>query len=241
MYTLTISGPRKLALTEDALTHALAVDPGNPEALERYSNMLMAVGRVKDALTLKQRLHELDPFIPVRNHNLAEALWLDGQTDGAIALLKNSLGRLGRPGIGAETDLARIYASLGRYQDAADTLSLALPKAQTQQVRDNMSSGVRLLRSAAAKAANPENLPRLGGFSFIYLYIGVPERALERYEEGAVGLPPLGYLVHPSYASVRKTERFKKIMRDEGLVDYWRERGWPSFCHPTIGDDFACE
>jgi TolB-like protein/DNA-binding SARP family transcriptional activator len=241
MYTLTISGPRKLALIEDALTHALALDPGSPEALERYSNMLLAVGRVKEALALKQGLHELDPFIPVRNHNLAEALWLDGQTDAAIALLKNSLGRLGRPGIGAESDLARIYASLGRYQDAADTLSLALPKAQTQQVRDNVTAGVRLLRSAPAKAANPENLPRLGGFSFIYLYIGAPERALERYEEGAVGFPPLGYLVHPSYAPVRKTERFKKIMRDQGLVAYWRERGWPSFCHPTTGDDFACD
>ncbi len=155
MYTLTISGPRKLALIEDALTHALAVDSGNPEALERYSNMLMAVGRVKEALALKQRLHELDPFIPVRNHNLAEALWLDGQTDAAITLLKDSPGRLGRPGIGAESDLARIYASLGRYQDAADTLSPILTSSRTlpQQVRDNISTAVRLLRSAPAKAS----------------------------------------------------------------------------------------
>ncbi len=64
---------------------------------------------------------------------------------------------------------------------------------------------------------------------------------MERYEEGAVGFPPLGYLVHPSYAPVRKTERFKKIMRDQGLVVYWRERGWPSFCRPTTGDDFECD
>jgi hypothetical protein len=39
---------------------------------------------------------------------------------------------------------------------------------------------------------------------------------------------------------VRTTERFKKIMRDEGLVAYWRERGWPSFCRPATGDDFEC-
>jgi hypothetical protein len=51
----------------------------------------------------------------------------------------------------------------------------------------------------------------------------------------------IALLWHPSYAPVRNTERFKKIMRDEGLVAYWRERGWPPFCHPTTGDDFACE
>jgi hypothetical protein len=32
---------------------------------------------------------------------------------------------------------------------------------------------------------------------------------------------------HPTYAAVRKTERFKTVARDLGLVDYWRARGWP--------------
>jgi hypothetical protein len=40
---------------------------------------------------------------------------------------------------------------------------------------------------------------------------------------------------------VRKTERFKALMRKAGLVDYWKARGWPDLCHPTTGDDFACE
>jgi hypothetical protein len=29
--------------------------------------------------------------------------------------------------------------------------------------------------------------------------------------------------------------------RKAGLVEYWRAKGWPEFCHPTIGDDFECE
>jgi len=45
----------------------------------------------------------------------------------------------------------------------------------------------------------------------------------------------------PTMAPARKTERFKRFVRDAGLVDYWRERGWPSFCRPVGADDFACE
>ena len=47
-------------------------------------------------------------------------------------------------------------------------------------------------------------------------------------------------LWHPSYAPVRKTERFKTYLRNAGLVDYWRQKGWPDLCHPTTGDDFDC-
>ena len=26
-----------------------------------------------------------------------------------------------------------------------------------------------------------------------------------------------------------------------GYVEYWRAKGWPDLCHPTTGDDFACD
>ena len=45
----------------------------------------------------------------------------------------------------------------------------------------------------------------------------------------------------PSYAPVRKTERFKAFVRAAGMVDYWRAKGWPDLCHPIGADDFACD
>jgi hypothetical protein len=46
---------------------------------------------------------------------------------------------------------------------------------------------------------------------------------------------------YPSFATSRKTERFKSLVRRMGLVDYWRAHGWPDLCRPTSGDDFACD
>jgi hypothetical protein len=97
------------------------------------------------------------------------------------------------------------------------------------------------LESDSRSLVNPLRFIQLGKCSsFIYLYVGAPERALEPYEEGGRSASDIAILWHPTYAAVRKTERFKKIMRDEGLVDCWRERGWPEFCRPTRPDDFEC-
>jgi hypothetical protein len=92
--------------------------------------------------------------------------------------------------------------------------------------------------------ASPQNLPKLGQLDWVYLYIGAPQRAFDYYEREAetgfrgFGLLPLVW--HPSWAPVRKTERFKNHVRGLGLVEYWRANGWPEFCHPTTGDDFEC-
>jgi len=34
--------------------------------------------------------------------------------------------------------------------------------------------------------------------------------------------------------------RHKALMRDVGLVDYWKKHGWPDRCHPKGKDDFEC-
>jgi TolB-like protein len=231
------SGPRRLILREDILRAALASDPNHPRALDSYSGLLVLVGRIKDGVAMKQQVHQLEPYAPLYTGNLAQALWQDGQTDAAIALWKETFDA---EGSGAGPGLARVYASLGRYEDAARVGDEALLQPRNQRFRTLISDFSRLMRTAPQKAAQPEKLPRLSDLSFVYLYIGAPERALEPYEEANLSSNEVSLLFHSTYALVRNTPRFKKVIQDSGLVNYWRERGWPEFCRPVGADDFAC-
>jgi hypothetical protein len=193
---------------------------------------------VKEALGVKQHLRSLEPLVPGYNLDLAEFLWVDGQTDAAIAMLTEiPLG-------GAKIDLAAIYASQGRYSEAADVLQEMTPGANLA-LAATQTEAVRLLRTAPAVAASPESLPPLGALAFVYLHVGAPGRILEPYE----GWGEAGYIVdqafpifwHPSYAPLRKLDRFKAYVRKAGFVDYWRAHGWPDLCRPVGADDFECE
>jgi hypothetical protein len=188
-----------------------------------------AVGRIKEALAIKNKVHELDEFVPLYNGKPRTGS-LAGRTDQCRhRRLEGEPGGVGRGQCGLRTgfELARIYAA---------------PRPQVpQEARDRVPFIVQLLRSAPAKIAATDNLPRLLDASFIYVYIGAPERALQPYEEGSQSPSDIALLWHPTYAPVHKAERFKKVMRDERLVDYWRDRGWPEFCRPVGAGDFECD
>ena len=221
---------------EDLFKQALSLDPGNPEALNLHGIMLAIIGRVKDSLPMRQRLRAVEPFVPVFNVLTAGVLWVNGENNDAIAMLRAFPAGTNAPAI---VILADVYASLGRHNEAADTL-LQLPSGIF--LPEHVEEAARLLRAAPAQRAAPQTRQRLGGLGFVYLYSTAPDRALEFYE-GAVDagyFAVLPSLWHSSYAAVRKTERFKALVRNAGMVAYWRERGWPSFCRPTTGDDFEC-
>jgi TolB-like protein/Flp pilus assembly protein TadD len=232
---------------EDLFKQALSLDPGNPDALNVYSIMLAIVGQLKDSLLLRQRLRALEPFVPVFNALTARVLWLNGQNGEAIALLEALPASLNAG------SLAEIYASVGRYGDAANIL-LRIPSGIF--LPEQVEEAVRLLRAAPAQRASPQTGQRLGGLGFAYLYSAAPDRVLEVYE-GSVEAGYVGSFVnvpwHSSYAQVRRTERFKALVRNVGMVNYWRARGWPDLCRPATperasakagpadADDFVCD
>jgi TolB-like protein/DNA-binding SARP family transcriptional activator len=240
---------QKLLLAEELISKALALDPNHHGALFQYGNLLAGVGRLKESLATSQRLRALEPFVPLYNGNLSDALWLNGQDDAAIAVLKDLPAGVSAGGTpGGLGEIARIYAAAGRYREAADAALQLSSKLSSMNMPPELAAIVkdvaRLLSTAPANAPAPQDLPRLGGGGFAYLHIGAASRALEDYEEqgegGNYGLSYIALLWHPSYAPVRKTERFKAYVRKAGLVDYWRARGWPDLCRPVGADDFAC-
>jgi hypothetical protein len=143
---------------------------------------------------------------------------------------------------GRTLELALIEAAAGRYGEAAAAIR-AMPA--TNYPAGMTEAAAKILESAPARAASPGELPRLGNMSFAYMHVGAPERVLEFYEDEikADYFQPISatWFWHPSYAAVRRTDRFKTVVRDLGLVDYWRARGWPAQCHATRAGDFACD
>jgi TolB-like protein/DNA-binding SARP family transcriptional activator len=219
---------------EEYYSKALALDPTGSSFLHGRSEQLAALGRLKEALVLRQQLQDLEPFVPVFNDVTAAILWLNGRNEEAIALAKELPPN-------RKHALAMIYASLGRYGESLDALREIPPGTYPP---GRLEEAERILSTAPAKADLPEKLPALGILPWVYLHVGASDRVLDEYEAMLDGgrLPgqEMDWLWHPSYAPVRKTERFKAFVRKAGFVDYWRAKGWPDLCHPIGSDDFEC-
>jgi len=221
---------------------ALALDTNDTEILDVYSQMLLAgSGRLKEALGVRERMRTLEPFVPIYNTVTADIMRTGGDAKAAIPILE-SLSADGPAGATRTYYLAEAYASAGRYKEAADALLKLPPRSDAE--RGSSQETARLLRSAPANV-NVQALPALPENEYFYSFFGAPERSVETAERGIavnyahrVSLAPLW---DPVNASLRKTERYRTILRNLGLVEYWRAKGWPQFCHPVGADDFACE
>jgi TolB-like protein/DNA-binding winged helix-turn-helix (wHTH) protein len=221
---------------ETLFIKALALDPLSPITLHYYNNLLGAVGRVEESLAIKQRLLKMEPFVYSYNGGIRDLLWINGQTDTLIARLKASRAAIDL------AYLARIYWWQGHHQEALDALNAILPESYHGEM---VEDAARLLRTSFTDHTPGRNLPQLGRrLDFVYVHVGAPERALQLFADNvAAGFSPPNLMIGlwiPSYATVRKTERFKAFARDAGLVEYWRAKGWPAFCRPTTGEDFVC-
>jgi TolB-like protein/DNA-binding winged helix-turn-helix (wHTH) protein len=221
---------------EGLLVKALALDPLSPITLHYYNNLLGAVGRVEESLAIKQRLLRMEPFVYSYNGGIRDLLWINGQTDSLIGSLKASRSAIDL------AYLARIYWWQGHHEEALQALNAILPVSYHGEM---VEEAVRLLRTSVTRPASPRRLPQLGRrLDFVYVHVGAPERALQLFADYvAAGFSPPNLMIGlwtPSYASVRKTDRFKSFARDAGLVEYWRAKGWPKYCRPLSGEDFAC-
>ena len=74
--------------------------------------------------------------------------------------------------------------------------------------------------------------------------LGNPELALNFIERTAKSQSTSSVFLHiwlPVMRKVRQLPRFKEFMKEIGLVDYWKEYGWPDLCQPVGDDDFECD
>ena len=79
------------------------------------------------------------------------------------------------------------------------------------------------------------------------LQLGEPERSFAAFEHGKTGLSDayLNWLWQPETWSrkARQSAAFQGFAKRLGMLDYWKQYGWPDLCSPTPGngpDGFTC-
>jgi hypothetical protein len=88
-----------------------------------------------------------------------------------------------------------------------------------------------------------DNVWNRTGIAVFASYFGEHELALQAWKELIGSAPGLIYLIwRPIHKGMRQLQGFKDLVREWGLVDYWRKSGkWGDFCHPVGEDDFECD
>ncbi len=223
---------------------ATNLDPNDATAHQWYSLLLRRAGRLKKALEVAQLALELDPASPVINNNLAETYMTLGYDEQALRYWQAAAD------LGFDTDASVNIVELMAADRRGDTEGwLALLK----QAPGNADVPDRYFELMAAVRQDPSRWPELEalladgtlglpeeGLFPLYVILGRPERALEialRHADRQV--LDVGILWLPEAAALRRLPRFGELMETLGLVDYWKQYGWPDDCRPA-GPDIQC-
>ncbi len=235
----------RYAEAERHYLRAMQIDPGYPDAMEDYSELLFQVGRVEDSAKLARQLVTLDPYfivgwIRMRDTAIALDRRVDVEETRARLLAGWPDNRVGRfimlDYALAFHRAAEAHAALAEVQsrwpdDGADAQVL-LPWALGEPGVDEAR-----VREVIEKA--PLAIPRV--FYVARRDVAAVDESLRR-----VGVPALEYYFATLYRSrpdgqaMLRDPLVKQRLVEYGFVAYWREKGWPAGCRPLGETDFEC-
>ena len=215
---------------------------------KRYGQFLLLTGRAREAVGFLERAKSLDPLNPVVVSFLAEALANAGNLPAAIAEQDRGLQLQGFQAFRpfalitalATGDRALIERRLVLVGSGPDLVGPAVTAAM-QPFLDRPAEALAELRSFVATAPPARELYLAASWA---AYFGDPEFALQLLQGSPLQEPgiELGIAVwRPVMRNVRALPVFKDLVRELGLVDYWRATGnWGDFCRPVGEEDFEC-
>lgn len=222
---------------------------GLPTADERGSNatvgtFLLRVGRVREAITFLETARALAPQEPGLSFNLVAAYEAAGDLDAAFAEIERAralssdnvllAGQLLLTAL-ASRDREILEEQLARTADSPLELWRAIGG-----LLDDRESAVAEIRRRFEESVD-ETVLEVGLLAHWANYFEEPALALEIMRSMPSDAPILTLMIWDyGMRDARKLPQFKEIVSNLNLVDYWREYGWPDFCHP-VDEDFECE
>jgi tetratricopeptide (TPR) repeat protein len=204
------------------------------------------VGRLDAALEQARHAYELDPTAPVLASNLANTYLLHGDDDQALrySRLATELGL----GIGSEGVEAMVAMQRGQW-DAAKKFMLAqhsLPPELKPHVGEYVDAVADPAKRPAIVAAMRAVDPKVATQADLlqpYLQLGERDLAFKIIDESLqhdrlawVHEWELTHAWSKDAAAFRHDPRFAELVKRIGLVDYWKQYGYPDHCSAGAGD-----
>jgi tetratricopeptide (TPR) repeat protein len=206
---------------------AIALNPTNATAHQRYSTYLIAMGRTEESLVEMRRALELDPVSLIINTGLGWHLYFARRYDQAIEQYRKTL-ELDPNFSVAYLTLGEAYVQKARYQEAFAAFDKAMAAHKGRAIavlghalataghRDKARQVLSQLKELAKQTyICPYN------FAVVHAGLGDKDRALlwlERaYEERSIRLVFLQR--DPVFDSLRSDLRFQQLLHRLGFVD----------------------
>jgi DNA-binding winged helix-turn-helix (wHTH) protein/TolB-like protein/tetratricopeptide (TPR) repeat protein len=229
----------KDALLRKAL--AVATRPVAPLAAlyNGEGNILLATGRLGEALPYFQRASSLDPLSPVKAADLIYAYDMAGATGAAQELMGQTLARWpADPGLRAMrlhrlTFFGSSEAARALLATPADLPANLAPEA-TVAWRRYISATPARTRAAALSVDRAAEDGALGLSTSVLMLARLHDldhafAQAEKLADEADTYPQ--FLFEPAAAPLRRDPRFMRLAARFGLPAYWRGTGrWPDFC-----------
>jgi TolB-like protein/tetratricopeptide (TPR) repeat protein len=213
-------------------------DRGN---LTSYANMLLRSGRLRRAQAVYEEagLVEASPRSPNRLRNSSNIAAGDFEAARAMAVQFTDNRRF-------DTEL-HIALNDGSPDEVRTALA-AMPRniAGTElygPVLEYLDLPERALGHLETLLTNSDLLwpSKYHDIGLLAAYFGDPELALEALSR-EVPYTAIRYatLWYPMMSEVRRQPRFKTLVEQVNLVDYWRKYGWADSCRPLGPEAFEC-
>ena len=230
---------------EDEYLEALRLDTESVEIIEDYGEFLQGVGKIGEALSIAEKGLELEPSSAFPYLRYLQTLQMARQNDQVVVTGLRVLETYPEA-FWVNGALFNAYLDLGQFENALVPL------------KELGGQGVAKEVEILTAAMNGEDLSRFAddprNYSFsltLFLansgllhLIGGDDLVLEAFERTWLQIPGDPLITAVSNAAfmdgVRTHQRYKQLVTQLGLVDYWRARGWPDYCHPVSDYDFEC-
>ncbi len=236
---------RRWLEAEAATCAALAAAPASEiDAVWTYERFLMATGRVSEAVQYAERARQSDPLSLMVSGAVQGALDFSGRVAEADAEYDRSKDL---PGDRSFVENFALFRALRRGDALAVRNLLVRIVNHTVHVAglenlpeifDQPETMLARLRQVQVDSANQSRQFLIAMWAGWYGDTALAASALRLFAIDRRS-PRLGAIWHPALSEMRRTPAFKEILRDLGLVDYWRQSGkWGDFARPLGDDDF---